>query len=90
LKLLELNSFIVLNEDFFNKAPVLILNEWLSVLNRGIVCCPPVKENLRFAIKEKEVNPAIHCECGITQVSLKGQETGIVSGNINCNSFDKP
>ena len=37
-----------------------------------------------------EVNPAIHCECGITQVSLKGRGTGTVSGNINCNSFDKP
>ena len=40
------------------------------------VCMPDVKD--------------IHCGSDITQGSLKGRATGIVSGNINCNSFDKP
>nr|YP_010365166.1 hypothetical protein M1I11_mgp089 [Exserohilum turcicum]UOU81392.1 hypothetical protein [Exserohilum turcicum] len=48
---------------------------------------PFVKEKLRLSLKQF-LEPAIHCECGITQVSLKGRGTGTVSGNIN--SFDKP
>ena len=43
-----------------------------------------------FVRSKAEVNPAIHCEWEITQVSLKDRGTGTVSGNINCNSFDRP
>jgi len=49
----------------------------------------PVKENLRLSLKQIP-DPAIYCEYSITQVSIKGRGTGTVSGNINCNSFDKP